>query len=215
MSVRKKISKIICYWPTTIWIFEYIWSIRWIKWNQKLKTNLFLLITFKVVEFTFTHGRPWFTQQKIFWVLVFSISLIQRIDHRSQILQEEFFVDTRYFCIIGRCIIQSCESNDDCPGGDEGQCIEETCITITICSDDSDCGGFLICGKSESEEDGICTPKEEPPPECIESSECPPVSNLTFSSYPFPLFPFHFPSFPFSPAFFFLAPFCHEHFHFL
>ena len=100
--------------------------------------------------------------------------------------------DTSYFCIKGRCIIQSCTIDDDCPGGDEGQCIDESCLIITTCIDDGDCGGFLICGKSESEEVGTCRPENVPPPECIESSECPPVSNLIFYSY---LFPFHFPSF--------------------
>ena len=107
--------------------------------------------------------------------------------------------DTRYYCMEKICIIQSCESNDDCPGGDEGQCIEESCLTITTCSDDSDCGGSLICGKSESEEVGTCRPEDVPPPECIESSECPPVPNLIFSSYTInsiPLFPFYFSPFP-------------------
>jgi hypothetical protein len=107
----------------------------------------------------------------------------------SQNLQEWWDGDTRYFCTKGRCIIQSCTIDDDCPGGDEGQCIDESCLIITTCIDDGDCGGFLICGKSESEEVGTCRPEDVPPPECIESSECPPVSNLIFSSYPFPLFP--------------------------
>ena len=114
----------------------------------------------------------------------------------SQNLQEWWDGDTRYFCTKGRCIIQSCTIDDDCPGGDEGQCIDESCLIITTCIDDGDCGGFLICGKSESEEVGTCRPEDVPPPECIESSECPPVSKLFFSSYPIPVFPFYFPSFP-------------------
>ena len=102
----------------------------------------------------------------------------------SQNLQEWWDFDTRYFCTKGRCIIQSCTTDRDCPGGDEGQCIDESCLIVTTCIDDGDCGGFLICGKSESQEVGTCRPEDVPPPECIESSECPPVSiiKLNFSS---------------------------------
>ena len=122
----------------------------------------------------------------------------------SQNLQEWLLPLQGYFCIKTRCIQQYCDNNDDCP--DESQCIDEICLKLTTCSDDSDCqfdnGGFLICDISESEEFGICRPEDEPPPGCIDLSECPPVSNLIFSNYLtnyFPLSPFPFPPFPFLP----------------
>ena len=149
-----------------------------------------------------------------------------------QNLQEWFEeIGLNYFCIIGRCIQQYCDKDDDCPG-DDSQCINLICLSIITCIDDNDCGGVLICAISDNEEEGICKPEDELPPECtdIDLSACPPVSNLIFSNYltnSFPLPPFPFPHFPFlhfplpispfslSPAFFFLAPVCHDHFIFL
>ena len=69
------------------------------------------------------------------------------------------------------CLKETCEDPDDCPDG--LVCQQEKC---------KPCFKSGQCPVGQRCEEGRCEIKE-PDPDCIESSDCPPVSNIILSNY--------------------------------
>ena len=76
------------------------------------------------------------------------------------------------------CLKETCEVSADCLDG--LICLEEKC---------KPCFNSGQCPNGQNCEDGSCN---EPPPECIESSDCQLVTNLILSNYTINSFPLFF-----------------------